>query len=404
MQYLKLTLAILATAFLNSTSFAQNSWLDFGAALPKLNYPSTSSNVPNYGVQNFNQPPNTGTAYSSLNNGINTRLVPARDWKLGVSVQNTEVGAVVLQTSPGTAAQQVGIEPRDIIVAVSGTRIGQFDNRIVELAEEIRRSTDPSGRVSLLVQDSRTLQLRPLLVTLTSGTNALAGSIMIRDQSQLPYGSVLTVQLQNASKPYYEIAGGKSVTRSEGFGPFPFEINYNPQFIDPRDQYQITAYISVNNQVIYSLLQPIVVNSNALNQPYNITLERSNSAIAGQPNPNFPNTPSNVVNVGYPSGVDPNVLNQLFLQLLGRTPSPRELLAWQSYLQQGNSINDVKVKLLTSEQYRNRFPNESAYIQQLITTVFNRTPNQSEMNYWVGRYQATRSPEQVVTEMLTQVR
>lgn len=403
MQYLKLSLAILLTAVAYTPAQAQ-SWLDFGAALPKLNLPGTTSNVPNYGVPTYTQPQNTGVAYPSLNNGLNPRLVPARDWKLGVSVQNTEVGAVVLQTSPGTAAQQVGIEPRDIIVAVGGTRIGQFDNRIVELAEEIRRSTDPTGRVSLLVQDSRTLQLRPLLVTLTSGSNALTGSITLRDQVQLPFGSILTVQLQNVSKPFYEIAGGKAVTRAEGYGPYPFEINYNPQFIDPRDQYQITAYVSLNNQVIYSLFQPITVNANGLNQPYNLTLDRSNGSVAAQPNPGFPTNPGNVINVGYPSGVDPNILNQLFMQLLGRTPSPRELLAWQSYLQQGNSLNDVKVKLLTSEQYRSRFVSESAYIQQLITVVFNRTPNQSEMNYWVGRYQATRSPDQVVTEMLTQAR
>jgi uncharacterized lipoprotein YbaY len=403
---------LLTIALCSSNSFGQG-WLDFGAALPRLSIPGTSFNTPNYGVSNvpnsipFNNTgvPNAGFPNTGIQNA-GPMLVPgARDWKLGVTVQNTDVGAVVQQVGPGSAAQQAGIEPNDVIVAVSGTRIGQFDNRFVEIADEIRRSTDPTGRVSLLVQDSRTLQLRSMVVSMTSGTSSLSGSAAIRDQAQLPYGSTLTVQLQNASKPYYEIAGGKLTTRADGYGPFGFALNYNPQFIDPRDQYQLTAFISVNNQVVYALPQPIQIAANGLNQPFNIVLERAGYAgpvTAG--GVNIPGIPGNVVNAGYPSGIDPNGLGQLFQQLLGRAPSSREMLAWQSYLQQGNTINDIKVKLLSSGQFRERFSSEAAYIQQLLTTVFNRAPNQSELGYWVGRYQATRSPETVWSEMLAQNR
>jgi hypothetical protein len=75
-------------------------------------------------------------------------------------------------------------------------------------------------------------------------------------------------------------------------------------------------------------------------------------------------------------------------------------LAWNSYLQGGNSINDVAAKLLASPQYRDRFSNESAYFQQVIQLTSNRVPSQQELSFWLTRLQATGSPEVVVGEIL----
>jgi len=111
-----------------------------------------------------------------------------------------------------------------------------------------------------------------------------------------------------------------------------------------------------------------------------------------------------LVNAGYPGTFGPNALNELFLQLLGRAPSAREVVAWQSYLQQGNSINDLKVKLMSSAQFRERFSNEATYVQQLITSLMNRAPNQQELAYWMTRMQATGSPEMVINEILAKNR
>ena len=167
--------------------------------------------------------------------GAGSMYTPARkDWKLGVYVQNTDAGAVITQVAPGSAGQQAGLQPNDIIVAVSGARIGNFDNRIVDLADEIRRSTDAYGRVSLLVFNSRLGRLASLAVSMNSTSSTLNGVVTTRDRSPLPYGSILNVELQNVSKPYYVIAGGKSTTRAEGNGPFGFEIYFDPKYIDPK--------------------------------------------------------------------------------------------------------------------------------------------------------------------------
>jgi uncharacterized lipoprotein YbaY len=387
-----------------SACFAQANWLDMmRGAQPRV----SAGNTPSYPNSNPYNPnpnfdPNATSFPSTTNVGAGPMLASNRkDWKLGVYVQNADVGAVVSQVAPGSAGQQAGLEPNDIIVAVGGSRIGLVDGRSIELADEIRRNTDPQGRVSLLVFDSRMRTLQSIPVSMNATSSSITGNVSIRDRMQIPFGSVLTVQIQNVSKPYYEILGGKSMTRAEGYGPFSFELNCDPRYIDPRDQYQLNASISSGNQEIYRLAQPIGINPAAMTQPLILQLERLQGGFDSNPSNSFPG--GNVVNAGYPS-MDSNQLNQLFLQLLGRSPSNRELLAWQSYLQQGNSINDLKAKLLSSAQYRDRFGNDANYVQQLVTTLTGRAPSQQELAYWMSRLQATGSAETVVGEILARGR
>ncbi len=399
--------------------FGQANWLDFTSAIPKVLMPGGAANYGSPGIGFPSTSGYTSTPYSPLNTagtggfspsgygGAGPMLAPARkDWKLGVYVENTDVGAVITQIAPGSAGQQAGLQPNDIIMAVGGTRIGSFDNRIVELADEIRRNTDALGRVSLLVFNSRQQRIASLPVSMNSSSSTLTGTVTTRDRTQLPYGSTLMVQLQNVSKPYYEIAGGKSVTRADGIGPFGFELHFDPRYIDPRDQYQLTASIFVGNQLMYGLPQPIGVDVNNLGQSFNFTLEQASGQSFGNAGQTTfsPGIPGNVVNAGYPGTFGPNALNELFLQLLGRAPSAREVVAWQSYLQQGNSINDLKVKLMSSSQFRERFSNDASYVQQLITSLMNRAPNQQELAYWMTRMQATGSPEMVINEILAKNR
>ncbi len=397
---------------------AQSSWLDFSSAIPRVlnggsnfntqapGFPSTSgfSNTTGapYTTPSYD-PSLTGASYGSSGFGNSGSMyAPARkDWKLGVYVQNTDAGAVITQIAPGSAGQAAGLQPNDIIVAVGGARIGNFDNRIIELADEIRRSTDAYGRVSLLVFNSRLRSLAALAVSMNSTSSTLTGVVVTRDRSSLPYGSILNVELQNVSKPYYVIAGGKSATRAEGNGPFGFEIHFDPRYIDPRDQYQLIASISVGNQIAYGLPQPILVDVNNLGQPLNLVLEQASGGFAFSNPNNSVGNPVNVVNVGYPVSFGPAQLNELFMQVLNRGPSTREIEAWRAYLNQGNSPNDLKVKLISSSQFRERFAyNDAAYIDRMIQALKNRPSNQQEVAFFTGRLQQTGSAEQVANEIL----
>jgi uncharacterized lipoprotein YbaY len=335
-----------------------------------------------------------------------------KNWKLGVYVRNFDVGALVQQVDAGSAAQAAGIVVGDIIVAVSGTRIGEFDGRVVDIADELRRSVDPYGRVSMVIMDSRNKALRATVVTMNSTSSSMNGTVSLSDRAFLPAGSILTVQLQNASKPYFEIAGGKSVLRAEGAGPFAFDLNFDPRYIDNRDQYQLSAFVTANNQIMYSMRQPILVAANSLNQAFNLVVDRGNfvpssssvSSIAGLPQP--PGTIS-AASPGYtnlPGATDTAALNQLFVSVLGRPASSREIIAWQSFLQQGNTLNDVTIKLMTSSQYRERFTSDAAYLQQVLQTLTGRAPTQSELTYWTTRMQAVGSPERVIAEIMAQRR
>ncbi len=395
-----------------SLTFAQ-SWTDFSSAVPKVTLPAASGSAipPAGGFSMTPLPP--GSLASPSTATLSSPIVSSmRNWRLGVYVRNLDVGALVQQVDPGTAAQTAGINVGDVIVAVAGNRIGEFDGRVVDIGDELRRSVDPSGRVSLVIQDVRTKSLRATVVTLTSTSGQTSGTVAVADRASLPSGSVLTVSLNNLTRPYFEVAGGKAVSRAEGMGPFPFSLNFDPRYIDPRDQYAISAVITWNNQVIYSLRQPIPVSPTGLTQSFNLVVERGSfsaasapAQIAGASSPTSGTISAGSPGYGnLPGASDANALNQLFVSVLGRSASSKEIIAWQSYLQQGNTMNDVAVKLMTSSQYRERFPTDTAYIQQILQTLTGRVPTQAEVSAWVARLEAVGSPERVIEEMLAQRR
>jgi uncharacterized lipoprotein YbaY len=341
-------------------------------------------------------------------------LVPTtKQWKLGVVVRNTDLGAIVQTVEPNSAAQTAGIIPGDSIIAVSGTRIGEFDGRVVDIGEEIKRYVDSLGRVPLLIQDSRTRALRSSVVTLTSTATALSGSVSLADRGSLPLGSVLTIQLQNLTRPFYEVAGGKTVLKAEGSGPFRFDLFIDPRYLTPSDQYQLIAFVSSNNQVVYNLRQPVLVPVQGLNQLYNLALERPYQApptsVATTPN-SFPPIGAGVVTASLPAApslpgqVSTDALNQVFVSLLGRQPSSRELIAWQDYMQQGHTLNDVAAKIMASPQFRERYATDQAYVQQVIQTLTGKLATSNDVNYWVGRMTTLGSPEKMIAELTAQKR
>jgi uncharacterized lipoprotein YbaY len=401
------------------------SWLGFNAAVPKVapgygggvtvNAPGVAPSVPPTGF-----PTASPTGLSSAS----PTLVPTtKQWKLGVVVRNTDLGAIVQTVEPNSAAQTAGIIPGDSIIAVSGTRIGEFDGRVVDIGEEIKRYVDSLGRVPLLIQDSRTRALRSSVVTLTSAATALSGSVSLADRGSLPIGSVLTIQLQNLTRPFYEVAGGKTVLKAEGTGPFRFDLFIDPRYLTPSDQYQLTAFVSSNNQVVYNLRQPVLVPVQGLNQLYNLALDRPYTpppaSVATTPN-SFPanSFPANsftpvgggVVTASLPAApslpgqVSTDALNQVFVSLLGRQPSSRELIAWQDYMQQGHTLNDVAAKIMASPQFRERYATDQAYVQQVIQTLTGKLATSNDVNYWVGRMTALGSPEKMIAELTAQKR
>jgi uncharacterized lipoprotein YbaY len=379
------TVACLATiATLSADLYGQSSWADsFRSALPS---------VPGFGTPS--SPSSMGIPYSSTSTPASFGS-GRRDWKLGVNIQNTESGAVVTAVAPNSPAQQANISPGDVIVAVGSSRLGIVDGRIVELADELRKFTDNYGRINVLLFDSRSRTLRSANATLSSNASSITGVIALRDGQILPTGSTLILELRNATQPIFEVAGGKSSTQIQGIGPYPFELNVDPRYISPTDQYELMAAIFLGNQQLYSLTQPVRLNAGNMNQPLSMTLERFNGSVSS----------GSSVSAAYPNMGGTDQITQLFLQIIGKPPTTAELLGWQSYLNQGRSIDELRFALLSSNKYRERFRgDDGVYLQNLIRELTNRTPSQQELAYWIGRLQATGSTSDVAKEIMAQRR
>lgn len=97
------------------------------------------------------------------------QLRPSGGWYLGVYGTYTPTGMLLTQVYPGTAADRVGLEVGDRIVAVNGHQLGVVLGTRVTLDRALQRHANLSGWVRLLVQDVRTDQLTNVDVRLTRG-------------------------------------------------------------------------------------------------------------------------------------------------------------------------------------------------------------------------------------------
>ncbi|MDZ4851741.1 MAG: YbaY family lipoprotein [Pirellulaceae bacterium] len=372
-------------------------------ALPRIapsnnqqGYPGSYTNAPMNGQNNY---PST---VPMNNSGFNTGMVPGqisgrpRDWTLGVALDNLDTGAIVRQVSTGSPAQRANIEQGDVIVAIGGAQVGMVDGRLNDVGEQIRRSANTNGYVRALVLDARTNRLQNVEINLDSASTGIAGTAITRDRANLSYGSILRVKLENVTRPFYEVSGGETEIQVYGSGPYNFELNYDPRFIDPRDQYRLNASITnASRQPLYALRQPIAVPSSGM--PSNIRLDLESMRdlqMSGG---------GGVIQASYPA--DPSLLNQVFQQLLGRMPSAKEEVAWSSYLAQGNSIDDLKAKIIGSPNYYDRMGNNpSLFVQSMIQIIKGEPATSQEIAAWTNRlqqYQGQR--EALVREFIQQV-
>lgn len=181
-------------------------------------------------------------------------------WTLGVTGKNTNVGVMVDSVSPNSAAMRIGLSAGDLIVCVAGVQVGSVGSKIFDMAEELNRHADSSGRVGILVQFRRTGQLQTIPVQLDNDQAGLSGTLMIQNGS-LPSNSIITVQLQNESRPYFAIRGGQQTFRTPAVsqGTIPFSINFDPQYISPIDHYSVHAFVTYNGNTIYQTTQPSYV-------------------------------------------------------------------------------------------------------------------------------------------------
>jgi uncharacterized lipoprotein YbaY len=82
-------------------------------------------------------------------------------------------------------------------------------------------------------------------------TGVLTGDVTYRQRIALPPGSVIEVQLQEASRadaPAQVIASQTITTNGENV-PIPFVLTYDPAQIDPRFTYVLSVRITVDGEL-----------------------------------------------------------------------------------------------------------------------------------------------------------
>jgi len=219
---------------------------------------------------------------------LDPRIVPPRPdrpdrdsrWYLGVEVDYRDYGAVITRVMRQSPAQRAGLEPRDVIVTVRGYQVGYVDNRLYPLDRELDLRADRRGNVLLLVQNLRNATLTNIPVRLQRAERSpveprvapLIGTVTARRIGQLPRDAVLTVRLIDMT----DRAAPHPITqrRYDNLGPLPipFELDYDPDQIEPGRSYALQAAVVVNGIPTYQT-ERYKVFSNGVPQRVDMVLE-----------------------------------------------------------------------------------------------------------------------------------
>lgn len=370
-------------------------WLISAAALLALAWTGSAQAQLKFGGQT-----SSNDLYNSMpawqgGNWFGTTLVPTQDWKLGVLSDNLDTGVFVRQVAPNSAAARANLEVNDVIVAVAGQQVGVVDGRIVDLATELKRRADSAGNVSLLVQDSRTGRLASIRVQLDGNQSMLRGQVVIRDRSQLPADAQVIVSIENLSRPFYVVRNGETTVYANGRATVPFEIAYDPAYIDSNDAYQVRARVTSGGRVVQDTVQPVRVFGNHPTDNVQI-------AVAAIQPSNVASTGSPVFTAGYGSNdALINQYRQMYRKYLGRDPNDIELVALLMSPTQTTDPESMAVSLMASQQYYDAVGNNNtAWMTQVFQQIIGRPPTTQERDQWLKYFSDLRGSRVEVLRQL----
>jgi len=315
---------------------------------------------------------------------INPNLTPGSTqqpkWRLGVYSKDTDTGVRIIQVVQGGSAARAGLEPNDTILAVNGFQVGYVNGTLYDTSSEFERLADRNGWVMLLVLDNRNRNLVNLPVQLDSRLSRLTGSIAYRDQYQLPTSAMAIVELKEIVRPGapYVTLATRRVVNSRGQYPIPFDIDFDPQQVDSRRTYVLTASIVNGAQTIYTMQQPVQVLAPGAPQQVNLVLDRV-TAYNGTGNP-YASRDQQIERVV-----------AWFREYLKRDPNAQELVVYQSQFERGSTMQDIQADILGMPSVWNQSDRDKVqYIVNLHQMLIGRQPSEAELQYWMGRYDASQ--------------
>lgn len=309
---------------------------------------------------------------------------PTGRWQLGVQVQNTNTGVQLTTVIPGSAAANGGLTVGDRILAVGGQQVGYVDGRLIDLGDAINQSIGATGQVTFLTYSARTGQVQSIPMVLTSTGGALRGTAVYQGAGvRLGPQAMLTVVLRDVSyNNWTGVVIAQTTASAYGYNPIPFQLSYNPAQCYAGHQYALEASIVDNGQVVLQTASPAAFNPLSpgaapalVLAPYAVPLGGGVGVIPG-------------AGLG---GAPYDQITQWYVAYLGRQPTPQELAAWQTHLQQGRSLNDIQAYLLGSTEYYDRSRNDpQQYVRGVYRSIYGVDPNAQQFQTWQKNYNQSR--------------
>ena len=364
--------------------------------------PATGTSAPNYGNAFTPQPQLTQPQMIPVPNPspdqypndprysrdrVDTRIAPgtptgptSRRWRLGVYSKDTEVGVRIVQVVPNSAAARARLEPEDVIVSVNGYQVGYVNGALYDCSTEFERRADKDGWVSILVQNNRDRSLVNVPLQLESRLQRIQGTLGL-DPRSLPQNAMVQVELREIVRPEAPpVTLASTYVADRKSYPLPFEIEFDPMQIDSRRTYIVTAKVTNANRTLYETRQNYQVLAPGQPKQVALALEQVQSPINTNPGPRTP--------------MDRNQqmaqIRQWFSGYLCRNPTDRELTLWMQALDNGYSLPDVQVELLSNNQLFNQCDRDKEnYIKRIHEFMIGRGPTPEELSYWMSRYDET---------------
>ena len=344
---------------------------------------------------------NSGWGTGSSWNGGATVV---KQWRLGVTGSNTEVGVSINSVAPNSAAARVGLAPGDLVICVDGDQVGLVGAKVFDIGEELNSHADSAGRVSMIVQQRRSSQVRLLQVQLDDPQGGLTGNLVIRNGT-LPPNSVVTVQLENVTRPYFVIRNGQQTFRpvSNAQGTIPYALNYDPSYISASDTYQLRAYITYNGSTIFETVKPELVLTQG--NPSRVDLYLSPASFAFSGNPGTGTIPAGSTVAGY--GSYDSISQQVtaaYQRYLGRPPTTTELAAWHQMPDINYRLTTLPMQFLGSQEYYDRAGNNNlVWLERVFTEMVGRPPSPTELDQWNRRFADVRYSRTEILNEFAQV-
>lgn len=305
-----------------------------------------------------------------------------KEWRLGIQGDNTETGVLIREVTPNSAAAKARLEVGDMVVAVEGYQVGMVSGRLYDLPDELNRHADTTGSVTLLVQDHISGRLASIRAQLDSNQSTLSGALVYSGRVPLPSDAIVTVQIENLSRPHYTVKNGQVSFAPTNGGNIAFVIAYDAKYVDPQDTYQVRAAVSSRGRTIFHTPNPQYVITKGNPKQVRLSLVPLNDSLATT------GTAPNGTVVSYPNynALDDQI-KKLFQQFFERQPTTLELAALRATPGIETQLELMPLALMANQEYFDRAGNNNvAWLDSVFQVVVKKRPSQSELEQWMRRY------------------